>query len=144
MQFIGTYYHTVEEQGRVSVPKAFRAGLDEGSVVTKGLDGCLFIFPASEWAKLTEKLQSLPIGQKTARDFLRLITYNAAPIEFDNLGRTRIPEPLSSAVNIKKEVVFVGTLGRIEVWDKQTYHEYFDKLSEREVELAETVGSLGI
>ncbi len=144
MQFVGTYYHTLEDQGRISVPKSFRESLGEGSVVTKGLDGCLFIFSPEEWSKLTTKLESLPIGQKTARDFLRLITYNAAPIEFDNLGRTRFPEPLSRSVNIKKEVVFVGTLTRIEVWDKHTYHDYFDKLAERETELSEALGEIGI
>ncbi len=144
MQFVGTYYHTLEDQGRISVPKSFRVGLTEGSIVTKGLDGCLFIFGPEEWSKLTSKLEGLPIGQKIGRDFLRLITYNAAPIEFDSLGRTRIPVPLTDSVNIKKEVVFVGTLSRIEVWDKHTYHDYFDKLAKREGELSESLGELGI
>ena len=144
MQFVGTYYHTVEDQGRISVPKSFRNGLGEGSVVTKGLDGCLFIFGPEEWGKLTAKLESLPLGQRTGRDFLRLITYNAAPLECDALGRARFPVPLTDSVNIKKEVVFVGTLNRIEVWDKHTYHEYFDALAEREGELSESLGQLGI
>lgn len=144
MQFVGTFYHTIEDQGRVSVPKSFREGLSEGGIVTKGLDGCLFILAKDEWLKLTAKLIALPLGQKTARDFLRLITYNAAPIEFDNLGRTRLPLPLADSVNIKKDVVFVGTLNRIEVWDKHTYHEYFEKLAERESELSEALGSIGI
>lgn len=144
MQFVGTYYHTLEDQGRISVPKSFRSGLGDGGVVTKGLDGCLFIFAKTEWDQLTSKLEALPLGQKNARDFLRLIMYNAASIEFDNLGRTRIPTPLTDSVSIKKDVVFVGTLGRIEVWDKMTYHAYFDKLSERETELSESLGQLGI
>jgi MraZ protein len=144
MQFIGTYYHTLEDQGRISVPKSFREGLGEGSVVTKGLEGCLFIFGPEEWSKLTTKLTTLPIGQRTGRDFLRLLTYNAAPIEFDSLGRTRIPTPLASSVNIQKEVVFVGTLSRIEVWDKHTYHEYFEQLATRENELVESLAELGI
>jgi len=144
MEFVGAYYHMIDEQGRVSVPKKFREGLKEGSIVTKGLDGCLFIFGADYWVELANKLRSLPLGQKTARDFLRLMTYNAAPIEFDNLGRTRFPIPLADSVGLKKEVVFVGTLTRIEVWDKPTYHLYFDKLVERESELSESLGQTGI
>lgn len=144
MEFVGAYYHSIDDKGRVSVPKKFREGLSEGSIVTKGLDGCLFIFGADYWAELSAKLRSLPLGQKTARDFLRLMTYNAAPIEFDDIGRTRFPIPLADSVNLKKEVVFVGTLTRIEVWDKQTYHSYFDKLAERESELSESLGQLGI
>jgi MraZ protein len=144
MQFVGTYYHTVEDQGRISVPKSFRNGLGEGSVVTKGLDGCLFIFGPEEWGKLTSKLEGLPLGQRTGRDFLRLITYNAAPLECDALGRARFPVPLTDSVNIKKDVVFVGTLSRIEVWDKATYHKYFDELASRETELSESLGEIGI
>lgn len=144
MEFVGAYYHTIEEQGRVSIPKQFRSGLKKGSIVTKGLDGCLFIFPSEYWKKLSAKLQSLPLGQKTSRDFLRLMTYNASHIEYDSLGRTRFPERLAHSVNLKKEIVFVGTLTRIEVWDKHTYHDYYDKLSSREGELSESLGELGI
>lgn len=144
MEFVGTYYHTIDEKGRVSVPKSFRQGLKKGSIVTKGLDGCLFIFSADYWTELSTKLRSLPLGKKTARDFLRLMTYNASPVEFDDLGRTRFPLPLAESVNFKKEVVFVGTLTRIEVWDKHTYHDYFDKLAKREGELSESLGELGI
>ena len=144
MEFIGSYYHMVDEKGRVAVPKKFRAGLKTGSVVTKGLDGCLFMFSKDYWEELSTKLRTLPLGQKTARDFLRLMTYNAAPIEFDDLGRTRFPFPLAESVNIKKEVVFVGTITRIEVWDKATYHTYFDNLAKRESELSESLGELGI
>ncbi len=144
MEFIGTYYHTIEAQGRVAVPKRFREGLGDGGIVTKGLDGCLFMFSEEYWTELSAKLRNLPIGQKTARDFLRLMTYNAAPIEFDEQGRTRFPTPLAESVNIKKEVVFAGTITRVEVWDKQTYHTYFDGLAKRESELSESLGELGI
>ncbi len=144
MEFVGTYYHTLDVQGRVAVPKKFRLGLEEGGIITKGLDGCLFMYSAEYWKELSLKLRSLPLGQKTARDFLRLMTYNASTIEFDKLGRTRFPIPLADSVNIKKDVVFVGTLTRIEIWDKMTYHKYFDELSTRERELSESLGELGI
>ena len=144
MEFLGTYYHTLEEKGRVSIPKKFRQGLKEGSVVTNGLDGCLFIFPAKYWQELTQKIKNLPFGQKVARDFTRLMTYNAAPIEFDQLGRTRFPEALAKSANLTKEVVFVGALTRIEVWDRDTYHRYFDQLMAKEAELTQAIGELGI
>ena len=144
MEFVGTYYHALDDKNRVAVPKKFRLGLQEGSIVTKGLDGCLFIFPAEYWHDLSTKLRSLPMGQKKARDFVRLMTYSASPIEFDSLGRVRFPEVLAAAAQIKKEVVFVGTLTRIEVWDKATYHEYFDKLVSKETEITSSIEELGI
>lgn len=144
MEFVGTYYHALDDKGRVAVPKKFRLGLEVGSVVTKGLDGCLFIFPAEYWRDVSTKLKTLPLGQKNARDFLRLMTYSAALIDFDSLGRTRFPEVLAATANIKKDVVFVGTLTRIEVWDKKTYHDYFDNLVKNENKIVTSLGELGI
>ena len=142
--FIGTYYHTLEDQNRVSVPKSFRTELAPGSVITKGLDGCLFIFTAESWSKLVEKLQTLPLTSKPARDFLRLLTYHATPLDTDKLGRTHLPENLIAAAGIKKDVVFAGALSRVEVWDKTTYHTYLDTLTSQESELTNSLSELGI
>ena len=142
--FIGTYYHTLEDQNRLSVPKSFRTQLKPGSVITKGLDGCLFIFTSESWNKLVEKLQSLPLTSKPARDFLRLLTYNAAPLDTDKLGRTHLPQNLIDLAGIKKDVVFAGALTRIELWDKATYHAYIDGLSSQESELESSLSELGI
>ncbi len=142
--FIGTYYHTLEDQNRLSVPKSFRTQLKPGSVITKGLDGCLFIFTSESWNKLFEKLQPLPLTSKPARDFLRLLTYNAAPLDTDKLGRTHLPQNLIDLAGIKKDVVFAGALTRIELWDKATYHAYIDGLSSQESELESSLSELGI
>ena len=142
--FIGSYYHTLEDKGRVAVPKAFRELLGVGSVITKGLDGCLFIFTADSWAKLVAKLESLPLGSQAARDFLRLLTYHAAPIEFDSLGRTHLPENLIKAGQLTKDVVFAGALTRVELWDKATYHNYVDGLVASESSITAALSELGI
>lgn len=142
--FIGTYYHSLDEKNRVSVPASFRTELTSGSVVTKGLDGCLFIFTSESWNKLVEKLESLPLTSKPARDFLRLLTYNASPLDTDKLGRTLLPENLINLAGIKKDVVFAGALTRVEIWDKATYHAYVDGLSSAENELSASLSELGI
>jgi len=142
--FIGTYYHTLETQNRISVPKAFRADLSHGSVITQGLDGCLFIFTSDSWSIMLDKLQSLPLSSKSARDFLRLMTYNAAPVDLDKLGRTKLPENLVSLAGLKKDVVFAGALTRVEIWAKDRYHKYIDSLSGKEGEIEEALKELGI
>jgi MraZ protein len=142
--FVGTYYHTLEDQNRVSVPKAFRTELTSGSMVTKGLDGCLFIFTSESWNKLVEKLQSLPLTSKPARDFLRLLTYNATPLDTDKLGRTHLSQNLIDLAGIKKDVVFAGALSRVEIWDKSAYHAYVDGLTSQESELESSLSELGI
>lgn len=142
--FIGNYYHTLDDKHRVAVPKAFRSELSPGSVITKGLDGCLFIFTAESWSKLVDKLQTLPLTSKPARDFLRLLTYHATPLDTDKLGRTRLPESLLKVGKLSKDVVFAGALTRVEIWDKSTYHKYLDNLSEHESELESSLSELGI
>ena len=142
--FVGTYYHTLEDQNRVSVPKAFRTELTSGSVITKGLDGCLFIFTSESWNKLVTKLETLPLTSKSARDFLRLLTYNASPLDTDKLGRTHLSENLINLAGIKKDVVFAGALTRVEIWDKSTYHAYVDGLTAKESELESSLSELGI
>lgn len=142
--FVGTYYHTLEDQNRVSVPKSFRTELTPGSIITKGLDGCLFIFTGESWNKLVEKLQALPLTSKPARDFLRLLTYNATPLDTDKLGRTHLPETLIKLAGITKDVVFAGALTRVEIWDKSAYHAYVDGLVSSESELESSLAELGI
>ena len=142
--FVGTYYHTLEDQNRISVPKSFRTDLNPGSVITYGLDGCLFLFTADSWSKLSDKLSSLPLTNKAARDFLRLLTYNATPVELDKLGRTKLSSSIVKLAGLKKDVVFAGALTRVEIWDKDRYHTYVDGLTSQTGELENTLSELGI
>jgi len=142
--FIGTHYHTLDDKHRVSVPKSFREKLAHDSVITRGLDGCLFLFPSESWGALAAKLQTLPLTSHVGRDFLRLLTANAAPVEFDKLGRTHLPGNLLELAGITKEVVFVGSLTRVELWAKARYHAYFTSLSDQETKLNQSLEELGI
>lgn len=142
--FVGTYYHTLEDQNRISVPKSFRTELTPGSVITYGLDGCLFLFTADSWSKLSDKLSALPLTNKAARDFLRLLTYNASPVELDKLGRTKLSGNIVELAGLKKDVVFAGALTRVEIWDKARYHSYIDGLNSQTGELENTLAELGI
>ncbi|MBP9702375.1 division/cell wall cluster transcriptional repressor MraZ [Candidatus Woesebacteria bacterium] len=142
--FIGTHYHSLDDKKRVAVPKSFRSQLESGAVTTYGLDGCLFIFTADSWAKLADKLQALPLTNKAARDFLRLLTFNASPLELDAHGRMLLPDNLKTLAGLKKDVVFAGALTRVEIWDKDRYHTYVDGLTSQTGELENTLSELGI
>ncbi len=142
--FVGTHYHKKDDKNRVSVPKPFRSDLEHGAVITRGLDGCLFIFTADSWSILADKLSTLPLTSKVARDFLRLLTHSATPVEMDKLGRTRIPENLAKLAGIKSDVVFAGSLTRVEIWSKSRYHDYFENLENQEGEIESAFQELGI
>ena len=87
MMFMGEYNHTIDAKGRLIVPSKFREALGDTFVVTKGLDGCLFVYDNEEWQAFEEKLRSLPITNKEARQFARFFLAGAAEVEVDKQGR---------------------------------------------------------
>lgn len=127
--FIGHYYHSIEAKGRLAIPASFRGELSSDGVLTWGLDGCLFLFPNSYWQKLSSKLESLPMTNPQARNLTRLLVQSASTLNLDSQGRTLIPEHLRKIANLKKQVVIAGSLNRIEIWDRDTYHQHFELIA---------------
>jgi len=142
--FIGRYYHTLESKGRLAIPKSFRSQLKSGGVITRGLDGCLFLFPVSSWKKLSDKLASLPLTSQAARNFTRLLVQQAAPLELDSQGRTLIPEHLRHLANLTKKIVVAGALTRIEIWDQPSYHSHLKKLEQSSSQIEAEISELNI
>lgn len=135
--FTGTYYHTLESTGRVSVPVAFREQLGVSIVITRGLDGCLFLYTTQQWDMFTSQLQDSVVTKKTHRDFVRLMTNEAMKVEIDAQGRVLLPEALRAKLNTAKDVVFAGSLDRIELWEKTAYHAYMTELEKNAESIAE-------
>ena len=121
--FIGEYSHTIDAKGRLIVPSKFREQLGDEFVVTKGLDGCLFVYENSEWKSFEEKLHALPLTNANARKFSRFFMAGAAPCEMGKQGRTFIAATLREFAQMKKEVVLTGMADRIEIWSKEKWIE---------------------
>lgn len=121
--FMGEYNHTVDTKGRLIIPSKFREQLGEEFIVTKGLDGCLFVFPQDEWQAFEEKLRTLPLTQKGARQFTRFFVAGATPCELDKQGRILLPATLREFASLDKDVVLAGMLNRIEIWSKDKWTE---------------------
>lgn len=126
MMYTGEYNHTVDPKGRLTFPAKFRENLGEKFVITKGLDGCLFVFDEEGWTKLTEKLAALPLTDKGARQFTRFFLAGAVDSEVDKQGRILLPANLRSFAGIEKDVVLIGTGTRAEIWSKERYEGAVD------------------
>lgn len=140
--FMGEYNHTIDAKGRLIVPAKFREQLGEEFVVTKGLDGCLFIYDNDEWAALENKLKNLPLTNTNARKFSRFFLAGAATCEIDKQGRILLPANLREHGKIEKDVVLAGVGSRIEIWSKDAWiaaNTYEDM-----EEIAEAMEGLGI
>lgn len=120
--FMGQYNHTIDAKGRIFVPAKFREALGEHFVVTAGLDGCLFLYPDEKWNEFAEQLKNLP-GTKEARQLQRYFLAGAADMEIDKQGRILIPPHLRERGALKKDVIFVGVLGKIELWSNERWNE---------------------
>lgn len=122
--FIGEFNHSIDTKGRVIVPSKFREELGKKFIVTKGMDGCLFIYTSQAWDAYVDKLSHLPTTNANARRFVRLVTAGATECEPDGNGRITIPPNLRAFAGIKKEIVTIGANDRVEIWDKQRWDEY--------------------
>ncbi|MDD3191054.1 MAG: division/cell wall cluster transcriptional repressor MraZ [Candidatus Pacebacteria bacterium] len=142
--FIGEYNHNLDEKGRLAIPVKFREDLKGGAVVTKGLDGCLFLYSINEWRTLAEKLSHLPISQSNTRAFARLMLAGAMDVTLDKQGRVVIPDYLRKYVNLSKKVVVNGLYNRLEIWDEDIWEEYKKKTEADSGEIAEQLGEIGI
>ena len=141
--FMGEYNHTIDAKGRLIVPAKFREILGDNFIVTKGLDGCLFVYPNDEWTRFEEKLKSLPLTNKNARQFTRFFLAGAAACEVDKQGRILLPQVLREFASLEKDVVLVGVASRIEIWSRERWDESMNTYDGDMYEVAENMESLG-
>ncbi len=131
---IGEYHHNIDEKGRLIIPSKFREEIGNSFVVTRGLDGCLFVYSLVEWEKIVAKLKKLPFTKKDARTFTRFFLSAATVCEFDRQGRINLLNSLVEYASLKKECVIIGVNDRLEIWALDKFNrlmeENFEKLDE--------------
>lgn len=114
----------MDSKGRVIIPAAFRYDLEEKFILTKGIERCLYIYPKEEWFILVEKLKrDMPSSKKSNREARRFFSANAVECEVDKQGRILIPQHLREYAALEKELLFVGDLNKIEIWNPDNYVE---------------------
>ena len=117
---IGKYTNALDAKGRVFVPAAFRGDLGDRFVLTRGSeDKSLCIYPMDEWKKFVEKLQKLPTSKKDIRNIVRHFSSNAVNCEMDSQGRMLISQELREKAELQRDVVFIGTVNKIEIWSAE-------------------------
>jgi len=142
--FLGEYTYSIDEKKRLAIPSKFRQILGKKSVLTRGLDRCLFLFPLKEWEILAEKLSKLPLAQADARGFVRLMLAGAMEADSDKLGRIVVPDYLKEYASLQKKTVIAGVYNRIEIWDEGIWQDYKTKVEKEVGNIAERLRELGI
>ncbi|MBM7867511.1 division/cell wall cluster transcriptional repressor MraZ [Heliobacterium gestii] len=135
--FMGEYQHAIDPKGRLFVPARLRESLGEAFVATKGLDGCLFVYPKDEWKQLEEKLKALPFTRSDARAFQRFFFSGAGECEVDKQGRILVPAHLREHAGLEKDVVIIGAGARVEIWSQERWKAYNEQAAPSYEEVAE-------
>lgn len=138
--FMGEYHYSIDEKGRLTIPAKLRYELGENFIVTRGLDGCLFIYPKDEWENIIKKYKELP-NTKDARNFMRFFLSGATVCEFDKQGRININTPLTKYAELKKDCVIIGVNDRLEVWSKERWETFIDTNEDSLSDIAEKLFS---
>lgn len=117
---IGTFYQSMDQKGRMSFPTKLREIIGERFIVTRGLDGCLFVYSLEDFKARSETISALPIGK--GRQLQRYFMSGAAEVEADKQGRILIPQHLREFANLSKEIVVAGVSDRAEIWDREIWN----------------------
>ena len=141
---IGEYEHSLDVKGRLILPAKIREGMGDKFIVTKGLDGCLFGFSQNEWTNFEEKLKTLPLTNKNARDFVRFFLSGATECEIDKQGRFLITSNLREYATLEKDAIIIGVGTRIEIWNREKWKSYNSDENISADEIAENMTMLGI
>ncbi|HVA88436.1 MAG TPA: division/cell wall cluster transcriptional repressor MraZ [Chloroflexota bacterium] len=142
--FLGEFTHSVDSKGRLAIPAKFRLRLGEGAVVTRGLDGCLVIYPAEEWREFAEKLDKLPSTQPDVRNYKRFIFSGATECDFDRQGRVLIPAFLREYASLGETAAVIGQYSKVEIWSQSRWEERRPQEETDGEQIAERLSGLGL
>ncbi|MDQ6669315.1 MAG: division/cell wall cluster transcriptional repressor MraZ [Chloroflexota bacterium] len=135
--FLGEFEHSIDDKSRLAVPARFRPALEEGLVITRGLDRCLVIWDSESWRVQAERVRTLNPWQADARRMQRHFFSGAVPAQPDKLGRVVIPQFLRAYAQLETDVVVVGLADRIEVWARSEWERERSQAEQDSAELAE-------
>jgi MraZ protein len=137
--FLGEHYPKLDDKGRLFLPAKFRDDLQGGLVITKGQEHALYVFPRQEFIEYTRRFESVPLSNKPARDYVRVLLSGASDELPDRQGRITIPPTLRQYASLSKECAVIGAGARVEIWDSTRWSEYRESTEDAYAELSEEV-----
>ena len=138
--FRGSYRHSIDHKGRVSIPARFRRLLSgdasETFVILRGLEACVSLYPADEFKRLEDRLRSRSFSDPTNRRYQRMLLLDSRDETLDAQGRVAIPQSLIVHAFLKHEVLVNGVLDHIEIWNPDSFEKYMASSSQSYEDMA--------
>jgi MraZ protein len=139
---LGEYAHTLDDKNRLTLPAKFRDSFVDGGVVTRGLDGCLYLFAREQWDDLVAgRLAELDPLLEETRLMNRYFFSGAAEAEPDKQGRINVPPALIEHAHLGREVVVAGVHDHLEIWDRAAWREHLKQVEGSAQHVAERLAA---
>ena len=120
---LGEYEHTIDDKNRLTLPAKFRDAFSEGLVLTRGMDGCLYVYTRAEWDRLAGTIRGLDPLSPDARTLKRFFFSSASEDAPDKQGRISVPAPLAESARLGREVVVAGVYDHLEIWNRAAWRK---------------------
>ena len=136
---LGTYTPKIDAKGRMALPAKFRSQLGQGLVMARGQVRCVYLLPFDEFRRIASQIQRVSVGNKAAREYLRVFLSGAVDQQPDKQGRVLVPQMLRDYANLGSDVVVIGVGTRAELWNKDTWESYLAEKEEGYSDIADDV-----
>ena len=138
---LGEHDHALDDKNRLTLPSKLRGAFEEGVVVTRGPDGCLYAYPRRNWEQRAERINALDPLAQASRRMRRHFFSGAAHGELDKQGRMVIPQPLLEGAGITREVTVAGVYDHLEIWDRATWRQQLHEVEGSAEDVAERLAN---
>ena len=138
---LGEHEHSLDDKNRLTLPAKLRAEFEDGVVVTRGLDGCVFAYPRAAWEQMADRIKSLDPLSQQARMMRRHFFAGAAPGELDKQGRMVLPPALIEHAGLTREVTVAGVHDHVEIWDRAKWRQQLHEVEGSAEDVAERLAN---
>ena len=130
-RFFGTYEHTLDAKGRLTLPARFRGPFDQGGFLSQNLDGCLALWTPDQFERQMQDMEEREATGRAERNQARVWASNSHEVELDRQGRMAVPARLRGYAGLSENVLVIGVINRVEVWDPDRYQERVEPEEQR-------------
>ena len=120
-QLLGEHDHSLDDKNRLTLPSKFRPAFEDGLVVARGFDGCLAVYPMSEWARMSDRFAALDPLSEDSRRVSRHFFGGATQLDLDKQGRLVLPQALIEHAALERELTVLGVHDHLEIWNRATW-----------------------
>jgi MraZ protein len=138
---LGEHEHSLDDKNRLTLPARLRESLGDHVVVTRGMDGCLYVYARGAWDQLAGRISGLDALSAASRKMQRHFFVNATPAEVDKQGRIVIPAGLLQRTGIGREVTVAGVYDHLEIWDRAAWHAQLHEVEGSAEDVAERLAN---